>query len=50
MTGAGLSKRAIVWPTLEVIVTETPEHLRKRVDEETGLALIALEGVPHAGT
>jgi predicted DNA-binding protein with PD1-like motif len=38
----GHVKQAIVWPTLEVIVTETPEHLRKRVDEETGLALIAL--------
>lgn len=26
----------------QAIVTETPEHLRKRVDEETGLVLIAL--------
>jgi uncharacterized protein len=32
----------VVWPTLEVIVTETRAHLRKRVDAETGLALIAL--------
>jgi predicted DNA-binding protein with PD1-like motif len=31
-----------VWPTLEVVVTETPAHLRKRVDPETGLALIDL--------
>lgn len=31
-----------VWPTLEVVVTETPAHLRKTVDPETGLALIDL--------
>lgn len=31
-----------VRPTLEVIVTETPAHLRRRVDAETGLPLIAL--------
>ena len=29
-----------VRPTLEVIVTESPAHLRKRKDAETGLALI----------
>ena len=33
---------AHVWPTLEVIVTETPAHLRRRRDPETGLALIAV--------
>ncbi len=31
---------AHVWPTLEVIVTESPEHLCKTFDPETGLALI----------
>ena len=31
-----------VWPTLEVIVTETPAHLRKKHDPETGLALISI--------
>ena len=31
-----------VRPTLEVIVTESPAHLRKVKDEETGLALIRL--------
>lgn len=41
-TVGGHLKRATVWPTLEVIVTETPNHLRKRVDPETGLALISL--------
>jgi predicted DNA-binding protein with PD1-like motif len=32
---------AHVWPTLEVIVTESPAHLRRVPDAETGLALIA---------
>ena len=36
---------AKVWPTLEVIVTESPRHLRKVHDDETGLALID----PRAG-
>jgi uncharacterized protein len=29
-----------VWPTLELVLTESPRHLRKRHDPETGLALI----------
>lgn len=29
-----------VWPTLEVIVTDSPHHLRKTHDPDTGLALI----------
>lgn len=29
-----------VWPTLELVLQESPEHLRKRPDAETGLALI----------
>lgn len=32
--------RAHVRPTLELILTETPAHLRKRHDEASGLALI----------
>ena len=32
-----------VRPTLEVVVTQPPAHLRKKRDPETGLALIALE-------
>jgi uncharacterized protein len=32
-----------VRPTLEVILTESPAHLRKRHDPSTGLALIALD-------
>lgn len=31
-----------VRPTLEVILTESPAHLRKEVDEESGLALIKI--------
>jgi len=31
-----------VWPTLEMIVSETPQHLRRMQDKETGLALIDL--------
>ncbi|ETR75807.1 hypothetical protein X566_24410 [Afipia sp. P52-10] len=37
---AGHLRKAHVRPTLEVIVTESPEHLRKRYDPESGLALI----------
>ena len=33
---------AHVWPTLEVVLSESAAHLRKRIDEETGLALIDL--------
>ena len=29
-----------VWPTLEMILSELPVHLRRTRDEETGLALI----------
>jgi uncharacterized protein len=29
-----------VFPTLEIIATETPGHLTKRIDQETGMALI----------
>lgn len=37
---AGHLRKAHVRPTLEVIVTESPAHLRKRYDPESGLALI----------
>ena len=33
---------ARVWPTLEVILVESPRHLRRELDKETGLALISL--------
>jgi predicted DNA-binding protein with PD1-like motif len=34
---------AQVWPTLEVVLTESPKHLRKKMDPEVGLALIDLD-------
>jgi predicted DNA-binding protein with PD1-like motif len=34
---------AHVWPTLEVVLTESPSHLRRKMDPETGLALIDIE-------
>lgn len=37
---AGHLGEAHVRPTLEVILTESPAHLRKRHDPESGLALI----------
>lgn len=40
----GHLKKLVVWPTLEVVLTETPTELRKTVDPETGLALIDLPG------
>jgi uncharacterized protein len=33
---------AHVWPTLEVVLVETPGHLRRELDEETQLPLIRL--------
>ena len=33
---------AHVRPTLEVILVESPEHLQRKTDKETGLALISL--------
>ncbi|MGD9510180.1 MAG: PPC domain-containing DNA-binding protein [Geminicoccaceae bacterium] len=40
---AGHLREAIVRPTLEVVITETPEHLHRRKDPATGLNLIRLE-------
>ncbi|MEO3743458.1 DUF296 domain-containing protein [Plantactinospora sp. B5E13] len=40
-TVGGHLLRAEVWPTLEVIITEVAESLAKRVDPETGLALLS---------
>ncbi len=41
--------RAHVRPTLELIVEESPAHLRKRIHERSGLALIDLEAVGAKG-
>ena len=32
-----------VWPTLELVLVETPGELRRSLDQETGLPLITLE-------
>jgi len=37
-----------VWPTLEVIVEESPKHLQRRHDAASGLALIDLSDRPRA--
>jgi uncharacterized protein len=39
-TRGGHLLSARVWPTLELVLVESPRHLRKRHDAETGLALI----------
>ncbi len=41
-TRGGHLLEAHVRPTLEVILTESPAHLRKQIDEESGLALIRI--------
>ncbi|HEX5369524.1 MAG TPA: PPC domain-containing DNA-binding protein [Dehalococcoidia bacterium] len=41
-TRGGHVKEAHVWPTLEVVVEESPSHLRRKDDSETGLALLDL--------
>ena len=35
--------QARVWPTLELILEESPTHLRRRFDSTAGLALIDIE-------
>lgn len=42
-TKGGHLLEAHVRPTLEVIIVESPEHLRRKTDEETGLPLITIE-------
>jgi predicted DNA-binding protein with PD1-like motif len=42
-TRGGHLMEARVWPTLEVVLSETPKHLRRRHDEESGLALIVVD-------
>lgn len=32
-----------VWPTLELVLVESPTELRRRLDDETGLPLITIE-------
>ncbi len=41
-TRGGHLLEAYVRPTLEVVIIESPEHLQRRTDKETGLPLIGL--------
>ena len=41
-TRGGHLLEAHIQPTLEVIVTESPEHLRRETDKETGLPLLVV--------
>ncbi len=43
-TRGGHLLEARVRPTLEVVLVESPEHLRRREDSETGLPLISVKG------
>src|SRR5688572_26098683 len=49
-TRGGHLLEGIVWPTLEVVITQAPVHLRRRTDAETGLPLIDLGHDPHEGS
>jgi predicted DNA-binding protein with PD1-like motif len=44
-TRGGHLKQAYVFPTLEVVIEETPNYLRRRYDPETGLTLIDVDAV-----
>ena len=48
-TRGGHLLEAIVNPTLEAIVTETPAYLCRSHDERSGLALIDIDGGPRHG-
>jgi hypothetical protein len=41
-TRGGHLLEAKVWPTLEIVLVQSPAHLRKKMDPEVGLALIDL--------
>jgi predicted DNA-binding protein with PD1-like motif len=47
-TVGGHLLEARVWPTLEVILIESPAHLRRRHDPASGLALIDLDAARAA--
>ncbi len=42
-TVGGHVRSAVVRPTLEIVVTQTTTHVRRRPDQRTGLALIDLD-------
>jgi len=47
-TLAGHAEELHVFPTMEVVLTENPAHLRKRLDRATGLVLIAADASTDA--
>jgi uncharacterized protein len=47
-TRGGHLLEAHVWPTLELVFTESPRALRRRSDAETGLALIDVTATDRA--
>lgn len=49
-TRGGHLLEAHVWPTLELVLTESPAALRRRSDPETGLALIDIDASRGAVT
>jgi hypothetical protein len=34
---------AQIWPTLELVVVESPKHLQRQYKQETGLALVSIK-------
>jgi uncharacterized protein len=44
----GHLRAAEVRPTLEVIITQSPSHLRKSKEPKTGLALLAIDPVTRS--
>ncbi len=45
----GHLKAARVYPTLEIVVRETPAHLRRTIDPDTGLPLLDPDQRGHPG-
>lgn len=46
-TMGGHLMKAVVHPTLELILEESPGYLQRRIDEETGLPLIEIDEPQH---
>ena len=46
-TMGGHLMKAIVHPTLELILEESPSYLQRRIDEKTGLPLIEIDEPQH---
>jgi hypothetical protein len=42
-TLGGHIPEAHTWLTLELVVVESPKHLQRQYDQETGLALVSIQ-------